>query len=418
MLYHLKPFVLMSLVGLLCLRTGSAEETAKPAEEPASFDISGVIESTLAVQVKLNAEEITGAELRRVLPHGSEVKKGQAIAWFKTKEVDQRIAKEEPDLRLAEIAMEAAEFAFEQFEATQKLDREAAVRRRKTARQAYDNFVDVDRDAAIVGSEFSLKSARESLENVQEELEQLQKMYAEDELTEESEEIVLKRAQSAVESAEYRLSLAERRHQRTLAQEIPAQTASQEETLARAELAFAASMRELEDARAKKIIERNRQRSDLEKQRAKFDTLRAERQALTIQAPFDGLLYHGELTRGRMSDKPSTLAAGSKVTPETVIYTIVSPDRLQIRADLNEEQFANLKVGQTGRVLMKALPHLSAQAAVRSLSPIPFANNKFNCVLSLKRPKKLAEEKIVPGFSCTVMFETVTDPSSQDEQDE
>ena len=112
--------------------------------------------------------------------------------------------------------MEEDEAAYVAFKAGQVLDKAAAERALKLAKQAFDNYQQVDRDRSVANANFSLKSAEASLANAMEELKQLEQMYKEDELTEESEEIVLKRAQQAVESAEFRFEGTKVQTERTL----------------------------------------------------------------------------------------------------------------------------------------------------------------------------------------------------------
>ena len=64
-------------------------------------------------------------------------------------------------------------------------------------------FFDVERPFALKATEFSLKMAKEVLEYEQEELHQLEKMYKADDITEETEQIVLKRARDTVERAKF-----------------------------------------------------------------------------------------------------------------------------------------------------------------------------------------------------------------------
>ncbi len=395
-----------------------AQETTEQTDSPATFKVSAVLASLQTAEITAGTEEIASLELKRVLPHGTEVSKGQAIAWFDPQEIDDRIAKEQVELQLAELAMATAEFTHRQFQAQQELDRAAAQRTYKAARQAFDNYNNVDHDEAIAAAEFSLKSAKESLENVQEELDQLQKMYEEDELTEESEEIVLKRAKSAVEAATYRLRLAETRHQRALEQTIPAQREAAQDTFERAELAHAKALRDLDDARTKAEIELRKQRTELKRQQAKLKTLKDERKALTLQAPFAGLLYHGALTRGKLGDKPSTLKAGDKVTADQVLYTIVSKNRFQLLADVDEDQLAKLQVGSRGQAVVQVLPDVTLSATVKQLDAVPLANNKFGCVLALSFPKGKARAAdargMVPGLNVTVTFEDPTQDSKNE----
>ena len=68
---------------------------------------------------------------------------------------------------------------------------------------------------------FSVKSAAEYLEYAKEELRQLEKMYRSKDLTEETEEIILRRTRFQVESGEVRLKEAELRRDATLKVELP-----------------------------------------------------------------------------------------------------------------------------------------------------------------------------------------------------
>jgi hypothetical protein len=59
---------------------------------------------------------------------------------------------------------------------------------------------------------FSLQSSKDRLEYAEEELRQLEKMYEADDLVEESEAIVLKRARNSVEAAKMSLASAQMSH--------------------------------------------------------------------------------------------------------------------------------------------------------------------------------------------------------------
>ncbi|WP_442509886.1 HlyD family efflux transporter periplasmic adaptor subunit [Novipirellula sp. SH528] len=378
----------------------SADDTSK---EQKAVKIDGVFESLSSHEIAANSEQIDSYVIKRILPHGAAVKKDAAVVWFETKEIDEKISKAEFDLALAKLASEEADFSFEQFREQQELDRKAAELTRKEARQAYDNYVDVDREQQIMSAEFQLKRSEESLEYAEEELNQLQKMYEEDDLTEESEEIVLKRARRAVEQAKYSLELAKTRTQRTLEQTIPSQLEKEKATLARAELAFAKTVQDLKAARLKRDIERRRQKTELEKQQTDFKALQAERRGLVLSSPIDGLVYHGQLTRGKLGDKASTFDVKSKVTARQVVATIVQPDRLRITADISEDQRAKVNVGMKGSAIPKAFPELKIPVTIQSIAKVPYAANKIECVLVINGKVKNAE--LVPGMTSSIEFE-------------
>ena len=80
---------------------------------------------------------------------------------------------------------------------------------------------------------FSVKSAVEYLEYAKEELRQLEKMYRSKDLTEETEEIILRRTRFQVESSEVQLKEAELRRDVTLKVELPRREIKAREAAAR-----------------------------------------------------------------------------------------------------------------------------------------------------------------------------------------
>ena len=367
-----------------------------PAEK--SVSLTGVFESVQSSEIKSDTKHLSSFTLSRIVPHGTEVKAGQAIVWFDTEAIDEKIKAAETDLRLAKLTHDDEEFAHHQFLQTQKLDKAAAERSRMAARQAYDNYVRVDRDRSVATARFNLKSSQASLNNALEELKQLEQMYKEDELTEESEEIVLNRAKQAVENAQFRHESMQTQTERTLKQSIPRQAAQNEDTFARAEMTYQKTLRSLETARQKAEIEINRKREKFKKQQTTLNEMKAERTKLVLKAPHDGIVYHGALTRGKLSEKPSALAAKSSVTGTQVLATIVNPSKLQIRIDVSESIRGKIAAGMQGSVTahMNTGPKLTAR--IKTVSSVPFSNHKFDGVLTIKGD----HSGIAPGTGCTV----------------
>lgn len=379
----------------------SNEAIIQRKEKP--LTIQGVFEAVTSWELVHEADQISSLEIERIVPHGSPVTEGQTVVWFDAEAIDRQLATAEVDLKLAQLTAADDDFAYEQFLETQKLDRGAAERARKSARQAYDNYVKVDREREIIDAEFSVKSAKSSLENAMEELEQLTQMYEEDDLTEESEEIVLKRAKQSVEFAEYRLESTSLRSERTVDQGIPKKDADEEDKLAKAEMAYEKAMRDLESTKKKRDLERKRAADDLAKKEADFEKLREQRKSITMKTPGDGILLHGELTRGALAAKPSTLEAGSKVAQDQVIATIASPKKLVVRLDVAEKDVAALAKDTACVVKPSAMPDTKIEGVVKSVASVPYAAGKFDAVIQLNGKVPAA---VVPTMTATVEFET------------
>ena len=148
-----------------------------------------------------------------------------------------------------------------------------------------------------------------------------------DDLTEESEEIVLKRAKQSVEFAEYRLEGTVIQSDRAVKQDVPRSQAKQDDSLARAELTYQKAIRDLASARQRRDIEINRKRDKFKDQKEEVDELKEERKRVALASSMDGIVLHGKLTRGKLSEKPSLLEEGSKATAKQTLATVVSPDK-------------------------------------------------------------------------------------------
>ena len=375
----------------------AVEQEMQPAAKA-----TGYFEPVGAAELAAGTEQITSLVIKQIVAHGSQVKQGQALVWFKTDDVDKQVEDAETALRLAELKQQEADFTHHQFLKIQTLDLAVAQRAKRDAQQAYDNFIKVDRDQRIASTGFNLKSSKASLENAMEELKQLEKMYQEDELTEESEEIVLKRAKRSVESAQFRLKVAEITASRSLEQVIPREQEQQDDTLARALLTFDKTRRGLDLARQRKDIEAAKGRKAFAKQKQDVDKMRSDRKQMVLRAATDGVVYHGTLSRGKLGEKPSSLAAETTVTNKQVLVTLVTPRALQIRVDLPESALRHVKPGGKGTASPKAFPDRKLEITVKSVSLIPMSNGKHDCVVNVRLDGN--EPAVAAGMACDVEF--------------
>ena len=374
--------------------------------------LNGVIEAVVSDEISADTEQITTYTIERLVPHGTTIKAGENVVWFDSEPITDMMKAAEIEMRLATICMEEEEFNHKQFVASQKLDRAAAERTWRAAQQAYNNFVKVDRERTIKTQANSLKGSLASLENVKEELEQLQQMYDADELTEESEEIVLKRAKRAVESAEFRHRNTEIAADRAIKQTLPRTIAEQEATFTRAEHAHAKAVRDISVASTRAQIEISKKRDAHKKAQKKHEELKAERKKVALASPIAGIVIHGKLTRGKLSDKPSLLKKGSSVTGSQVLATILAPGKLQIRLDLSQKDLPNVTQGSQCTGTVPGVPDFKAVGTVKSVSSIPYAGTRYDCVVSFSAGK----QKLAPTMACQLAFQTAEPAAAKEKK--
>ncbi|MEO2029061.1 MAG: HlyD family efflux transporter periplasmic adaptor subunit [Fuerstiella sp.] len=401
-------YLLVCLSVIVIPRIGDAQEpkatdaaSTVKKKKPDTFKVGGVFEAVTASEIKHDTEHLKSFVITRLVPHGTTVSKGQNIVWFKSEDLDKELRKAETELRLSKLTLDDDEFAYKQFQETQRLDREAAERGKRKAQQDYDNFVKVDRQRQLKAAEFSLKGSTASLANAMEELKQLEQMYKEDDLTEESEEIVLKRAKQSVESAEYRLAGTKIQTSRTINQTIPQSDAQQDATLSRARLTYQKLKRDIASARARREIEMSRKREQFKDEEQKMHERQQERKQIVLKALHDGIVFHGKLLRGKLSEKQSTLESGSKVTNDQTIATVAAPGRLRVRIDLSEDKLQTVVAGTKCKIRPKAFPEMALDATVKSVSPVPYAGTKYDCIVTFRSRKDIA---VLPTMTCDVEF--------------
>lgn len=410
-------YTLPSIVLVVSLITSAAaqaegEPNSASDSERGGTKLNGVVEAVTSHEISADTEQIASYTIERLLPHGTTVKAGENVVWFDSEPITDKMKAAEIAMRLATISMEEEEFNHKQFVAGQKLERAAAERTWRAAQQAYNNFVKVDRERTIKTQENTLKGSLASLENAREELEQLQQMYDADELTEESEEIVLKRAKRAVESAEFRHRSTEIAMDRALKQALPRTIAEQEATFARAEHAHAKAVRDISVASTRGQIEISKKRDAYKKAQQKHEELKAERKKVALASPIAGIVIHGKLTRGKLSDKPSLLKKGSSVAGSQVIATVLAPGKLQIRLDLSQKDLPTVTKGSRCTVTVPGVADFKAVGTVKSVSSIPYAGSRYDCVIGFSAGK----QKITPTMACQLEFET-SDPGETEKKE-
>lgn len=372
--------------------------------------INGLFESIESFEIRPGTEEIKNMTISRLTPHGSVVRKGQKIFWFQTDAIDKQIEEARLELELAEKNHQEAQARHQQFLALQQLDQSTAERSWQQAQQDHEYYLRVDREFRRRSAEVSLKFSRAALENAEEELNQLEKMYRSDDLTEESEEIVLKRSRQAVDDARFRFESAENQFNRTINEILPRGEEEQKDRFQRAEITYQATIGDLQRNLEKREIEMQKQNLKFAEQQQKFQQLLADREKMLLKAPRDGVLVYGNLVRGALTDKAATIDVGKTVAADQVIATIIPPGPMQVRLTVSETEWQRIAPEMEVEVIANTHPGQPMKGEVFSISSIPFAPNKFDCIVRFRAGK--LGDKLIPTTGCQVVFNPAVDSPS------
>jgi RND family efflux transporter MFP subunit len=291
-----------------------------------------------------------------------------------------------------------------------ELNKLSAERKTRIAVEDADQFEKVHREWQEKSAKNSVKYTEDRLAYELEELKQLEKMYEADDLTEETEEIILKRQRDYVERLRFSLASSKVSLEKTLEYEIPRTS----ETLGQAK-----QEQDLESEKLRILYPLQREASRLEmakreyarkKALAHLQKLQDDLKQMTVRAPVDGYLYYGPCVRGgwpMQAVMEGKLKPGGKLAPYEVIATIVSKGALQIRADISERDIRSIRPGKTGTAALTAARKTKLSAKVEQIDSVS-RGGSFNSTMSVDA----VPEWITPGMKCQIRFVTHSNPSA------
>ena len=395
---------------------GAASAPAAPAEKPkeppkpstyqvtrgafrVEVKLSGVFESTKTAEISLSPKAWSQLRVLKAVGHGSAVKKGQQLLWLDLEKLDKDLKARTEGRALWDISFKQAAEELRLLEKTTPEKLAGAVRNQQRGAQDLQRFTKIDRPLAEKDAANILQYRVDILAYTREELRQLEKMYKADDLTEETEEIVLKRQRDAVRRAEFALEKARIAHEKQMKIVLPRQA----EDLASASKAQDEARKNAETvlplALAKKRLETAKGRRDAAEAAEHLAKLQADRAALVVKAPMAGLVYYGQSVRGKWNAAVAAkLVRGGTLTPDVVFMTVVDPKALRVRAVAAEKQLHLLGKGLKGKAAPAGYPKRTLDVALDSFLAVPISPGAFDVKLSLAGDPG----PVVPGMTCSV----------------
>jgi hypothetical protein len=391
---------------------GNKPATVKVEKGPLRIDVtlSGVFEAKRVAEVAIRPKSWTmPLVVDQAIELGTPVKKGDVLVEFAREKIDKAIQDAEVENTLTELALKHAAEELPILEKSLPVEMAAAERAKTYADEDLKNFVEIERPMAERTAHFTVKSDSEWLEYAREELRQLEKMYRSKDLTEETEEIILRRQRFRIEMYEHYLKEAELERDLALRVRLPREDQRVHENRVKQAI-------ELERARSLLPLNLNQKRlafaklkHDRDKGVEKLGELKSDREAMTVRAPADGLVYYGRPERGQWSSAGAAaqkLHKGGVIPPDEVFITVVAPRPIEIRATIEEKDLAalNRPTELKGRATPASDPDLHLGVRLAGIVTVPREAGKFDAVIDVE----LADDKITikPGMACSAKFTT------------
>ncbi|MFT4547389.1 MAG: HlyD family secretion protein [Verrucomicrobiales bacterium] len=368
--------------------------------------LPAVFEGTKLTPVTIEPKEWIDLTVKSAVPHGTRVQKGTRLVELDLKTLEDQVIALETASQSSRLTLQATIDGLENLEQTNPMDLTAANQAKRQADEALDRWLKLGRDREVETYKRSLESSKRSLEYAQEELNQLKQMYDEDDLTEETEEIILKRAERGAEQATYYLKRAQQSYDYAMKSTLPRQHQQTLDAHKRATLNHDLAVRAIPRVLALKRLEVAKAKEDTKKAAKKLADLKRDLAVLKdITSPSDGIVYYGQSVLGNWTSaaEAKKLVTGGKITPKSIFMTIVH-DGLRVSTSIPEDKLAILKAGAKGYVIPVSNPLMRLPTQLGkinySTSPLGF---KTSC--NIEAPENA---NLFPGMKASVSF-TIAD---------
>jgi multidrug resistance efflux pump len=409
----MRPFATaLFLPALLAAAADAGEITLAPQPFFVSHTFGATALPAETTAIRLPAEVWSDFEIQQILAHGSKVAAGDTLVKFDPEGIDKKLADTRRAFATSELTLAQAQLSLKTLKESTPLKLEAARRAARNAKEELDYFTNIRRKAAEEGAEQGLKHAVQSLENAQEELRQLKKMYDADDLTEETEEIILVRQKDAVARAEFGLRMEKLDFERTMKVVLPRQAETLADAAKDAAIALAAAEEEL--PRGLKLAEMALQTATVNFTREKDDLakLEADRKLFEIKAPAAGWFYYGTIEDGRWTTGETIkgLVVNGKAPLKRPFATFIpATARLDVVAFVDEATSRALAPELKGKATLPGREQPELPATLLNVSPTPATDGRYRANFELAWPKDLT---IVPGATAEITVVSYQQPEA------
>jgi HlyD family secretion protein len=390
------------------------EEKKKEKEKPETVEvekkyirlelfIKGYFEDPDAVPISIATKNWGELKVTDPPTQGIHVKKGDLLLKLELEKIKQRLDLLNSDLSMIDLDKQILTSEVKLAETMAPMEKKELDRVEKYVRQDFERFKTIDLPFEKKSAAMSLKSYRDSLAYATEELNQLKKMYEADDLTEETEEIILQRTKNQVDRAKFLLEGAIKRNQEFNDIVVPREVIAVEDSYDRKKLSISTIRKILPVELKKKKLELQK----LEEERSKLLRIKKELEfdvkQMSPHSPVTGILYWGTFKRGKwsgtMNFEPKLRKAGM-IKPHEEFLTISPNKRTQVRIQLPEKYLEDVHAGMKGKIERLTNTKEKLEACLTKIADIPINPGLYDLSVEVAIPE---DEKIpLPGTLCNL----------------
>lgn len=374
------------------LTAGEVTIEERPFVIEAAFNAS-VMPASEVILLEIDAKTWEDFRFSELAGHGATVPKDGLLASFDATGIERKIDDTRRAVAAGSLAVAKAGAELKTLVETAPHRLDAARHAAKVAAEDHAYFTATRRKAEEEAAAQRLSRSKQLLANQEEELKQLAQMYLADDITEETEEIILVRQKNSVIAAEFALRMETLTHKRTLEVALPREAI----TLANGERDTAIALRSAEAGIPRAIelakIELETLTTTLTRDQQTLADLEHDLALFEIKAPADGWLYHGPIENGRWTTGEaikSLVKNGRPAIRRPFATFIPAATTLSLVGYPDEASARPLAAGLTGTATFAGREDLEIPVELTQLATIPQPGNTYRADFSATWPEGFA----------------------------
>ena len=381
----MKSTFLLSFLALTALQAG--EHIVKESVFEKTVKLDATFIPTEATVLTINPQEWSNYTIDTLIDHGSSVKKGDILIKCDPEDYQKQLAESEKDVSARKIALARAERELADLEISTPYELETQRLAVERAQQSLDHYQNIGRALEVETAKERLDSTQRFLSYAEEELKQLLKMYGEDQVTEETEEIILKRQRSSVKSAKFALKRTQQSTTWALQKTIPQKAVDLERKFAATSRAFETAKLNLPRVLAEKRLNVAKAKRKDAIADQKLADLKKDGSFLNLTAPADGTIYYGAVANGAWSlgQTAKFLKLNSSLPKKTPLLSLVpNTSPLALHGSVEQDLRLLLKEGNVASAVVSADQEFVA--TLTKLALIPDSSGNYDVAFATELP--------------------------------
>ncbi len=406
---RLLPVALLACLGCGVLASSTHSWADDEAKTPATvkvvlapfgkpLELEGKLVPAKTHEIKLEPKRYSGKFVLAAVAEGEAIKEGDLLLRFETEDYEKQKRRAGMDLELARLKLEDKEKGHARKLRSWKLTDGELREKLRRAQDDLQYYMEVYRPQRIEEAEHGLEGRRDRIADLKEELGQLEKMYKEDDLTEETEEIVLHRARRGLKRTLRSLEFAMRKNKRWLQETLGREQLDLEVKLEKAKLAFEGNEAGSRTKKREAEIGLEKAKMALDSQEESFAELEADAEVFEIRAPTGGRLLAGSWKQNGTAARAAAerLEVGEKLPKKAVLFTVFPDDSLRVETQVAEKDLLRIRKGLAAGIVPVADPNTTLDAVVEDVDK-QGEKGKFGARLRLESATDL-----LPGMQVKV----------------